>query len=117
MIDFACSADDIPVAFEANGSGTPAIVFVHGWSCDRSYWEAQIEDFAWRHRVVAVDLTGHGASGVGRPAWTMPAYGNDVVAVLERLDVPDAVLIGHSMGGDVIVEEELIEGFSRSRSP
>src|SRR5918994_764401 len=85
----------------------PALVFVHGWSCDRSYWSRQLPHFAGRHNVVAIDLAGHGESGVGRQAWTMPAFGDDVVAAVEQLGLESTVLIGHSMGGDVIVDAAL----------
>jgi pimeloyl-ACP methyl ester carboxylesterase len=95
------------VRYEVHGAGTPALVFVHGWSCDRSYWRPQLEHFAGQSQVVAIDLAGHGESGVGRPSWTMPAFGEDVVAVVEKLGLPKLVLIGHSMGGDVIVEAAL----------
>jgi pimeloyl-ACP methyl ester carboxylesterase len=54
--------------------------------------------------VVAVDLAGHGESGTDRRAWTMPAFGDDVVAVVEQLGLEYVVLVGHSMGGDVISE-------------
>jgi pimeloyl-ACP methyl ester carboxylesterase len=106
------SSDGVPIGYEVHGSGTPALVFVHGWSCDRSYWRGQVDAFAARHRVVTVDLAGHGASGAGRSAWTMPAFGEDVVAVvaelgLDDLVLDDLVLVGHSMGGDVIVETAL----------
>jgi pimeloyl-ACP methyl ester carboxylesterase len=57
--------------------------------------------------VVTVDLAGHGESGDGRREWTMAAFGADVACVLERLELEDAVLVGHSMGGDVIVETAL----------
>lgn len=107
MKDVARSADGIPVHFEVEGAGEPALVFVHGWSCDRTYWSGQVDHFAERHQVVAVDLAGHGDSGDGRREWTMPAFGGDVVAVIEKLDLRDVVLIGHSMGGDVIVEVAL----------
>jgi pimeloyl-ACP methyl ester carboxylesterase len=107
MKDVARSRDGIPICFEAHGSGTPALVFVHGWSCDRSYWGQQWAAFSDRHRVVAVDLAGHGESGAGRREWTMPAFGADVVAVADKLALKDLVLIGHSMGGDVIVETAL----------
>ena len=60
-----------------------------------------------RHRVVAIDLAGHGESGDGREAWTMASFGGDVTAVVEELGLDDLVLIGHSMGGDVIVEAAL----------
>jgi pimeloyl-ACP methyl ester carboxylesterase len=98
------SADGIPVQYEVAGSGSPALVFVHGWSCDRSYWRGQVGYFAGRYQVVTIDLAGHGQSGLGRRGWTMPGFGADVVAVMEHLKLPQMVLIGHSMGGDVIVE-------------
>jgi pimeloyl-ACP methyl ester carboxylesterase len=100
----ARSADGIEIDYDVRGSGRPAIVFVHGWSCDRTYWRRQVDHFAGRHRVVAVDLAGHGRSGDGRTAYTMADFGADVVAVLDREDVDAAVLVGHSMGGDVVVE-------------
>jgi pimeloyl-ACP methyl ester carboxylesterase len=89
------------------GTGSPALVFVHGWSCDRGYWREQLGSFSERYQVVAIDLAGHGESGVGRAAWTMPAFGDDVVAVVEQLALPAIVLIGHSMGGDVILDAAL----------
>ena len=107
MKHVARSADGVAVHFEVEGRGAPTLIFVHGWSCDRTYWSSQVNHFAGRHEVVAVDLAGHGESGGGRRAWTMPAFGDDVVAVIEKLDLRDAVLIGHSMGGDVIVEAAL----------
>lgn len=100
------SPDGIDIRFETDGAGSPALVFVHGWSCDRTYWKAQMPAFADQHRVVAVDLAGHGESGTGRPSWTMPALGGDVASVVEELGLERIVLVGHSMGGDVIVEAE-----------
>ena len=107
---FATSPDGVPIAYDDAGAGSPALVFVHGWSCDRSYWRYQRPVFEASHRVVAIDLAGHGDSGVGRSSWTMPAFGADVAAVVDRLGLEDAVLVGHSMGGDVIVEAALILG-------
>jgi pimeloyl-ACP methyl ester carboxylesterase len=104
MSGVATSRDGIPLAFEVHGAGAPSLVLVHGWSCDRRYWRGQVRPLAARYQTVAVDLAGHGESGVGRQAWTMAAFGEDVVAVAEQLDLGELVLIGHSMGGDVIVE-------------
>lgn len=101
---FVRSQDDIPIAWTLRGDGSPPLVFVHGWSCDQAYWREQVEHFAGHHSVVTVDVAGHGESGLGREDWTMPSFGGDVAAVMEALDLRDAVLIGHSMGGDVIVE-------------
>jgi pimeloyl-ACP methyl ester carboxylesterase len=103
----ASSPDGIALAYEVHGAGAPALVFVHGWSCDRSYWRNQLGHFAQSHRVVALDLAGHGESGAGRRDWTMSAFGRDVTAVVDHLGLDDAVLIGHSMGVDVVVEAAL----------
>ena len=100
----ALSADGVSIRYEDLGAGDPALVFVHGWSCDRSYWSGQLEYFAQSHRVVNIDLAGHGDSGLNRTVWTMQAFGEDVSAVVNALDLRNIVLIGHSMGGKVIVE-------------
>jgi pimeloyl-ACP methyl ester carboxylesterase len=103
----ALSSDGVSIRYEVHGTEGRPLVFVHGWSCDRSYWRGQVEHFARGHRVVTLDLAGHGESGAGREEWTMPAFGEDVVAVVEELGLEDVVLVGHSMGGDVIVEAAL----------
>lgn len=100
----ATSSDGIRISYDVHGSGTPALVLVHGWSCDRGYWAGQVPHFSQAFKVVTIDLAGHGASGTNRDKWTMPAFGADVAAVVEQLDLKRVVLIGHSMGGDVIVE-------------
>ncbi|HET8674618.1 MAG TPA: alpha/beta hydrolase [Blastocatellia bacterium] len=98
------SADGTSIAYEVRGSGTPALIFVHGWSCDRTYWAGQLDHFSRHFKVVAVDLAGHGESGLGRKDWTMESFGNDVAAVVKKLGLRRVILIGHSMGGDVIPE-------------
>ena len=98
------SADGVPIHYHAEGRGSPALVFIHGWSCDATHWDAQVRHFAPRHRVVAIDLAGHGASGAGRAEWTIPAFAADVRAVVEALGLDRVVLIGHSMGGWVMLE-------------
>lgn len=101
------SADGIRIVYEAHGDGATALVFVHGWSCDRSYWDAQKLAFVREFTVVTIDLAGHGDSGLERREWTMAAFGDDVVAVVNALGLKRVVLIGHSMGGDVIVPAAL----------
>jgi pimeloyl-ACP methyl ester carboxylesterase len=106
----ATSPDGLPIRFEVDGTGVPALVFVHGWSCDRSYWRHQTRAFANRYQVVTIDLAGHGESGIERASWTMAAFGADVAAVTDELALTKVVFIGHSMGGDVIVEAALLLG-------
>jgi pimeloyl-ACP methyl ester carboxylesterase len=101
---FVTSSDSVRIAYKVLGNGTPALVFVHGWSCDKSYWKGQLEPFSQRYKVVAVDLGGHGESGLERKAWTIASFGSDVAAVVNKLGLNKVILIGHSMGGDVIAE-------------
>lgn len=98
------SADGVPIAYEVQGSGEPTLVFIHGWSSDERYWRGQLPYFSQNHRVITLDLAGHGHSGLSRDAYTMPAFGEDVKAVMDDLEVERAILIGHSMGGPVSVE-------------
>ncbi len=101
---FATAADGVSLRYDVDGLGSPPLVFVHGWSCDRTYWEHQAKHFQSDHLVVVMDLAGHGESGLDRTTWSMEAFGQDVVSVVRRLDLKDVILIGHSMGGSVILE-------------
>ncbi len=96
------SADGVPISYEVHGDGEPTLVFVHGWSCDARYWGAQVPYFSMRHRVITLDLAGHGHSGLGRSRYTMESFGEDVAAVVKAAGAERAILIGHSMGGQVI---------------
>lgn len=98
------SADGVEIAWSAGGAGDPALVFIHGGLADRTFWAAQLDGLAGAYRVVALDLAGHGASGSGRRAWTIPAFGADARAVVEALGLRRAVLIGNSLGGPVALE-------------
>jgi len=101
------SSDGLRIHAESWGSGEPVIVFVHGWSCDRGYWSAQVKELAGDYRVVTIDLAGHGQSAAGRKVYTMEAFGQDVAAVLSEWDLANVILVGHSMGGAVIAEAAL----------
>jgi pimeloyl-ACP methyl ester carboxylesterase len=98
------SKDGVPISYEIYGSGEPTLVFVHGWSCDARYWRAQLTYFSKNHRVVTLDLAGHGHSGITRSQYSMTAFGEDVRAVTESTGSNSVILIGHSMGGSVIAE-------------
>lgn len=100
------SRDGIELAYDTRGdAGVDAltVVLVHGWAGNRTHWANQIDVLAERHHVVALDLGGHGESGSGRGDWNLPAFGDDVVAVVEDVGADDVALVGHSMGGDAIV--------------
>jgi pimeloyl-ACP methyl ester carboxylesterase len=95
------SADGIRLAYETAGVGDPPIVFVHGWSCDRSYFTPQFEYFAARHAVGALDLRGHGGSGRPDPdsrSYDIDVLADDVLAMAGAAGFSRPVLAGHSLG-------------------
>ena len=86
---------------EAGGDGVP-VLLVHGWCCDHAYLEPQFEHFANRgHRVVAVDLRGHGRSDKPRESYTMRLFADDLAWLCEQIGLAKPVVVGHSMGGIV----------------
>ena len=98
------SPDGVTIVYHIEGKGSPALVFVHGWNCDRSFWRDQVAYFARTHTVVAIDLPGHGESGTTRKDWSIPAFGADVAAVVREEGLKRVLLVGHSMGGEVSLE-------------
>ena len=98
------SADGTPISYEVHGAGDPTLILVHGLSCDSRYWREQLSHFAANHRVVTIDLAGHGHSGSGREDYTMRSFGEDVRAVADAVGGDRLILVGHSMGGLVIAE-------------
>ncbi|HTT02390.1 MAG TPA: alpha/beta hydrolase [Steroidobacteraceae bacterium] len=98
------SPDLVHIEYRTYGHGEPAIVLVHGWSCSSAYWSAQLDDLKSHYTVVTVDLAGHGASGRNRRDWSMVHYGADVAAVVQHMGNAHVVLVGHSMGGPVVLE-------------
>jgi pimeloyl-ACP methyl ester carboxylesterase len=86
--------------FTDAGQGEPAIVFVHGFTCDHTDWDEQTAPLSRNHRCVAVDLPGHGASPQSAPDVT--ALAQAVVETIRTAGISKAVLVGHSMGCRVI---------------
>jgi pimeloyl-ACP methyl ester carboxylesterase len=84
----------------------PPLVLVHGWTCARRFWTAQLHGLADRFRIITYDLRGHGESGDPTDAdFSTDALAEDLQAVLEAA-LPDgrrALLAGHSLGAMSIV--------------
>jgi pimeloyl-ACP methyl ester carboxylesterase len=95
----------VHIQYRLYGGGDALVVLVHGWSCDSNYWQAQLPALREHYAVATVDLAGHGGSGANRDSWSMADFGDDVVRVVNALpDYQKVVLVGHSMGGPVVVE-------------
>ncbi len=80
------------------GQGRP-LVLLHGVTLQWWVWGAQFNTLSDRFRVLAWDMRGHGRSTVGSEGITLEAVADDLARVLEDLDLQDAIVVGHSMGG------------------
>lgn len=98
------ASDGVPIHYSVQGKGDPALVFIHCWSCNSNLWENQVAEFAKNHRVVTIDLPGHGKSGQGRKVWSVESFGDDVKTVVTKLNLKRVVLVGSSMGGPIALE-------------
>src|SRR5262249_14960135 len=79
------AGDGLKLVCEVRGKGDTALVFLHGWCCDREHWKNQVEAFATDYRVVAYDQAGHGESGKDRKEWSGPGLAADVQTVVKEL--------------------------------
>jgi pimeloyl-ACP methyl ester carboxylesterase len=102
--DTVNASDGVAIHYAVQGKGDTALVFVHCWSCDRTYWDNQVPEFSKNYRVVTIDLPGHGQSGQGRKNWSIESFGDDVRTVVTKLDLKRVVLVGSSMGGPISLE-------------
>jgi pimeloyl-ACP methyl ester carboxylesterase len=94
----------VKLAYTEAGRGGPPIVFIHGMTCDHSDFAPQFEHFRQQHRVIAVDLRGHGASDAPEGDYSMAALAEDVLWLCGELGVYKPIVVGHSMGGMVALE-------------
>jgi len=88
--------------FESGGG--PALVLLHGMGLSADIWARQFPALAGGHRVIAWNQRGCGGSTAGRGGYGLDRLVDDLLAVLEQLDVRDAVLVGHSVAGMVAIE-------------
>lgn len=98
----------IPHHYERQGfpsnSSLPTLVFVHGWLLSHHYWSPLIAVLSQQYDCVSYDLRGFGQSqGVSSQPqkYSLAAYANDLVALLEQLQINHAWLVGHSLGGSI----------------
>jgi pimeloyl-ACP methyl ester carboxylesterase len=89
------------VHYESYGSGKEAVVFIHGWTCDLTFWREQAPVYQSR-RSLLIDLPGHGESDKPHVAYPMEFFARGVEAVMRDAGVNRAVLVGHSLGGPIV---------------
>lgn len=88
------------ISYTDSGKGT-AIVLLHGFLENKKMWQEYIDLFSEKYRVIAIDLLGHGKSESLGYVHSMEDNANAVHEVLEHLNIPKAIIVGHSMGGYV----------------
>lgn len=94
--------DGSRVHYESYGKGEEALVFIHGWTCDSTFWRGQAPVYEKR-RALLIDLPGHGSSDKPEVSYTQERFARAVEAVMRDAHVERGILIGHSMGGPVAV--------------
>ena len=106
--------DGVDIFYKDWGSGQP-IVFSHGWPLSSDDWDAQMLFFLQHgYRVIAHDRRGHGRSTQVGDGHDMDHYADDLAAVVEHLDLKDAIHVGHSTGGGEVVRYLARHGESRA---
>lgn len=96
------SGGDLEVVEAGPRDGSP-IVLIHCFTCAINYWSKMIPALARRHRVVAIDLLGHGGSEKPKSGYSVPNQADLIAQALAKLGVSDAEVVGHSLGGAVAV--------------
>jgi pimeloyl-ACP methyl ester carboxylesterase len=91
---------DLQFAEHGPRSASP-VVLIHCFSCAMDWWDGMVPLLARNHRVVTVDLLGHGGSEKPGSGYTPDNQAQVVAEALERLDVTAATVVGHSLGGSV----------------
>ncbi|HKH65640.1 MAG TPA: alpha/beta hydrolase [Solirubrobacterales bacterium] len=86
-----------------NPRGGSPIVLLHCYTCAMDWWDGMVPLLERNHRVITIDLLGHGGSEKPREGYTPPNQAKVVAEALERLRVSDATVVGHSLGGAVVV--------------
>ena len=90
----------INVSYTDDGTGE-VIVLLHGFLETKNIWEPCMSHFTKSHRLITIDLLGHGATGCMGYIHTMEQMADPVIALLENLGINTCIILGHSMGGYV----------------
>jgi sigma-B regulation protein RsbQ len=99
----AASVDGVKIHSSITGKGPKTVIFVHGWTCDETSWNAQIPVVSQNYRVVTLDLPGHGQTPTPKNGLSMDLFARAVEAVRKESKADRVVVVGHSMGTPVAI--------------
>lgn len=94
--------DHVKLFYSDDGDGETSMLLVHGLGADSHDWIFNIPALAASHRVIAVDLRGHGHSTVPTSGYAVDDYVTDLVRLLDHLDIDRTIAVGHSLGGTIV---------------
>lgn len=94
---------DINLYYQEKGTKEP-LILLHGNGEDSSYFKNQIDYFCDRYRVIALDTRGHGKSPRGTKPFTIEQFSHDLYDFMERLEIPNAVILGFSDGANIAMK-------------
>jgi pimeloyl-ACP methyl ester carboxylesterase len=95
----SATRDGVVLRYMEAGAGDPPLLFIHGWTCNNTHWRDQVPHFAKKHRVVALDLRGHGQSDTPNEDSSIATFVDDIAWLIGELSLVKPVVVGHSMGG------------------
>jgi pimeloyl-ACP methyl ester carboxylesterase len=97
------AADGGSLHLVERGAGRP-LVLIHGITLQAAVWSPQFHQLAGRYQVLAMDVRGHGGSRAGSDGFGRKVAARDLATVMDHFDLHDAVIVGHSMGGTIVME-------------
>lgn len=90
----------VELSYEEHGQGIP-VIFLHGFPFDHTIWQPLAPLMQGDARLILPDLRGFGGSPVTEGVYSMRLLADDVLALMDKLSIDRAILVGHSMGGYV----------------
>ncbi|MCP8322698.1 MAG: alpha/beta hydrolase [Candidatus Methylarchaceae archaeon HK02M2] len=101
------AVNGIDINYIEEGVGYP-LILIHGLSDDSNLWSPLMPEFSKYYRTIALDVRGHGHSGKPDMPYSIQLFSEDLLAFLEKLNIPQAHLLGFSMGGAIAQQFALV---------
>ena len=95
------------IAYAEDGSGEKTLLFIHGLSSTLEAWKKNIQGLKDDYRCIAVDLPGYGKSSRNSTNYSLNDYGGMLQEFIEKKDLKNVILVGHSMGGQIAMHTVL----------
>jgi pimeloyl-ACP methyl ester carboxylesterase len=93
--------DTIDIAYMDEGKGENTLLFIHGLANYGPVWKHQLAELSKTNRCIAIDLPGNGYSSRGNFPYSMFFYAECIIRFIEKMDLKNIILAGHSMGGQI----------------